>query len=105
MDYDPKGFRWVTINDNGKNLFGIERYDKTQKKNVIAIFNFSNSRQTYRLHPEKSGALVPIINTDWERFGGRTKELPAEAALLRADSVSGVEIKLAPFGSILYEIK
>ncbi len=105
MDYDPKGFRWVTINDNGKNLFGIERYDKTQKKNVIAIFNFSNRKQTYWLHPEKSGALVPILNTDWERFGGQTKELPPEAALLRADSVSGVEIELAPFGSILFEIK
>jgi 1,4-alpha-glucan branching enzyme len=105
MDYDPKGFRWVTINDNGRNLFGIERYDKTQKKNVIAIFNFSNTKQTYWLHPEKSGALVPILNTDWERFGGQTKELPPEAALLRADSVSGVEIELAPFGSILYEVK
>ena len=72
---------------------------------LIAIFNFSNTKQTYWLHPEKSGALMPILNTDWERFGGQTKELPAEAALLRVDSVSGVKIELAPFGSILFEIK
>ena len=48
---------------------------------------------------------MPILNTDWERFGGQTKELPTEAALLRVDSVSGVKIELAPFGSILFEIK
>ena len=74
LDYDPKGFRWVTINDSGNNIFGIQRYDRCGKDSVIAIFNFSGRAQTYWLHPEKNCVLKEILNSDWERFGGNTKD-------------------------------
>ena len=35
LDYDPKGFRWVTINDSGNNIFGIQRYDRCGKDSVL----------------------------------------------------------------------
>ena len=104
MDYEPEGFRWVTINDNGRNIFGIQRYAKDRNKgSVIALFNFSNRDCVYRLHPEKSCAMEEILNTDWERFSGKTRE--EKGRMIRATSMDGAPVALPAFSAVLYKIK
>ena len=104
MDYEPEGFRWVTINDNGRNIYGIQRYAKNKNKDsVIALFNFSNRDQVYWMHPEKSCTLEEILNTDWERFSGRTKEV--RGRVVRASAMNGVPIQLPAFSAVLYKVK
>ncbi len=105
LDYDPKGFRWVTINDSGNNIFGIQRYDRCGKDSVIAIFNFSGRAQTYWLHPEKNCVLKEILNSDWERFGGSTKERSGQTEFIPAPSMTGVPVSLPAFSTVLYEVK
>ena len=105
LDYDPKGFRWVTINDSGNNIFGIQRYDRCGKDSVIAIFNFSGRAQTYWLHPEKNCVLKEILNSDWERFGGNTKERSGQTEFIPAPSMTGVPVSLPAFSTVLYEVK
>ena len=55
------------------------------------------------MHPEKSCALEEILNTDWERFSGRTKEV--RGRFVRASSMNGVPIQLPAFSAVLYKVK
>ncbi len=65
-DYDPKGFEWLTINENGSNVFGIKR--TTDDTVVAALFNFSNETITYKT--EEDWRIV--LNSDWEMYSGST---------------------------------
>ena len=76
LDYDPAGFSWETMNDGGHNVFGIRRNGKTKGQSLLALFNFSDQEQDYWMTPGENMQATAILDTDWERFGGHTKEHP-----------------------------
>ena len=43
-DYDPKGFRWVCMNDQKHNVYGIERL--SDEGAIVTFFNFSNKHES-----------------------------------------------------------
>ncbi len=69
LDYDKDGFRWIDCNNEQNCIYAIERKSKTEK--VIAIFNFSDSNKEYSI--KESGNAKILLNTDWEKFGGKSK--------------------------------
>ncbi|MCR5294194.1 MAG: 1,4-alpha-glucan branching protein GlgB [Lachnospiraceae bacterium] len=101
LDYDAKGFRWITINDYGRNVYGIERYDRKGNA-VLAIFNFSDSSQDYIYMPDRTGTMRLIMNSDWKRYAGSASEIEVRLA---AAPGSGVPMTLAPFSGVLYELR
>ena len=101
LDYDSKGFRWITINDYGRGVYGIERYDRKGNA-VLAIFNFSKEPQDYTYMPDKAGTMRLLMNTDWERFSGKAKETKIRMKVMPG---AGVPMTLAPFSGVLYDLK
>ena len=41
---------------------------------MCGIFNFSNETKRYRAPFKDSAEYHVMLHTDWERFGGQTKE-------------------------------
>ncbi len=102
MDYEDEGFRWVAMNDQGRNIFGIQRYSRDRGRSLAALFNFSNQDQTYYYTPSRKGTMKLVLNSDWERFGGRSRETES-----RAEEVSSafvIPIQLPAFSGRIYEI-
>lgn len=87
-DDDPRGFEWITINDNNQNIYGIKRSVGAGKP-VAAIFNFSDQAVQYHT----SDKWVEVLNTDWEEYSGSTKK--PEGNIPSTDGFT-----LAPFSSI-----
>lgn len=101
-DYDPSGFKWVTINDMGHNVYGIRRNGRSGS--VVAFFNFSDEKQLYVYTPEQDEKLTQLINSDWECYSGSTRK-PLRRSTVTAHGIGGARIELAPFSGVLYEIK
>ena len=89
-DYDPKGFEWLTINENGSNVFGIKRTADDCK--VAALFNFSDKEVIYQAVEDWRIEL----NSDWDIYSGSTPKT-------NRNRKTGT-FKLAPF-SCLYLTK
>lgn len=87
-DDDPRGFEWLTINENNSNLYGMKRM-VGEGKPVAALFNFSN--QTIKYHDKDK--WVQVLNTDWQEFSGSTKK--PEGTIPATDG-----FELAPFSAI-----
>ena len=102
MDYEDEGFRWVAMNDQGHNVFGIQRYSRDRNRSITALFNFSNTSQVYYYTPSRKGMMKLILNSDWERFGGRTKETESKAEEVSSGFV--IPIQLPAFSGRIYEI-
>ncbi len=68
-DYKEEGFQWIDCHQEEKCVYAISRKDESEE--VIAIFNFSDKKQTYRLPKEYAKNEYKIlINTEWEKYGG-----------------------------------
>lgn len=69
LDHTYDGFKWVDCRSSNKCTFGYTRTNGT--KTLLALFNFSN--QEAAIAPELGRKVTILLNTDWERFGGRSK--------------------------------
>lgn len=101
-DYKSGGFEWICMNDQGHDVFGIRR--KALNQTMAAFFNFSNKERVYQYKAEEGReTLVEVLNTDWERFSGSTKE--KKGVKVSASSQQTTAIRLPAFSSILYEVR
>lgn len=89
-DYERNGFTWLDCHQEQKCVYILERMSKDEK--LIAIFNFGSKGQNYSLNEPHATKI--IIHTDWERFGGRTKE---------SYDLEDLNISLPPFSGLLLE--
>lgn len=71
-DYERKGFEWLDCHQEQDCIYAIQR--NGQSEVVCGIFNFSNKTKQYRVPFKDSAEYQVLMNTDWERFGGQTRE-------------------------------
>lgn len=101
-DYEPDGFKWITMNENGSNVYGITRMSGTDK--VAAFFNFSNVPEVYTYQPGENENLELLIYTDLKHFGGDTPD-GSEKTKIEVPAAGGAKIELPAFGSVLYKVR
>ena len=120
-DYDPAGFSWLAMNDQGHDVFAIrrnaavntgtdsaetaERYASLSEKDtcdIAAVFNFSNRARKLTLKPEKAEKWTLILHTDWQRWSGQRKE---EAEQFKTMAKAPVTLELPAFSGALYSIR
>lgn len=89
LDHAFTGFKWVDCCCDNKCVFGYTRTDGEQI--LQALLHFSD--QEAAVSTEIDGKMTLLLNTDWERFGGKT-----------AESVKpSIPSMLPPFTGILFE--
>lgn len=119
-DYDPAGFVWLAMNDQGHDVFGIRRSSVAKIASsgagktiaaggsdkgtcdVAAIFNFSNRVRKLTLKPEQAEEWTLILHTEWERWSGQRKEEPEKIKMTAKEPVT---LELPPFSGALYSIR
>ncbi len=72
VDFDWRGFGWITCDERDKNVIAFNRYDK-EGNAVTVIVNFSGcDYHKYRLGTDK-GKYKVVFSSDDVRFGGEGK--------------------------------
>ncbi len=91
-DYENSGFEWIDCSNKQKCVYAIKRTSETET--LAAVFNFSDTPQTYQLDKPINSKAKILLNSDWECFGGKTK---------RSTRVNLQKINLAKFSGILMQ--
>ena len=92
-EYNPDHFLWLDCDHPELDACAILR--KGQEATVFAAFNFGDTElKDYELTLPGKGKITPLLNSDWNCFGGRT----ARPKALRSKTTTGsVKLTLAPY--------
>lgn len=91
-DYDREGFEWLDCHQENECIYAIQRKGNSQI--VCGVFNLSNGTKQYKIPFKDDSEYGILLHSDWERFGGQTKEICETA---RKDQV----ISMPPFSAVL----
>lgn len=97
-DYRDEGFEWLDCHQEERRIYAVLR--RSGKERLAAVFNFSEQRQEeYRIRLSGLKAGKVLLYSDWQRFGGSTRE--DECVLW----MEGDELvcTLQPFSAVLAE--
>lgn len=102
MDYEPGGFQWLSINESGNDVYVIRR--NAREESLVIFFNFSNSMQNARYQSDYDGHLELLLHSDWERFGGGTKE-SREGGRVAISKDRPIHLVLPAFSAAVWTLK
>lgn len=98
-DYKPEGFQWLDCHQEQKCIYALER--RSEKECLAAIFNFSDQKQEkYTLTIPNASEVMPMLCSDWERFGGHTPESDTLCVLDQEQ----LTCSLPPFSGLLLNV-
>lgn len=99
-DYSPDGFYWLDCHSEDKCLYSIMR--KGKNESIVGIFNFGNKPQmNYKIKDSALGKVSILIHSDWERFGGKSKE----GEMVFEKSGDEISINIAAYSGILIKVE
>ena len=100
-EYNPDHFLWLDCDHPELDACAILR--KGQEATVFTAFNFGDTElKDYELTLPGKGKITPLLNSDWNCFGGRT----ARPKALRSKTTTGsVKLTLAPYSAQLYRFE
>ncbi|MDE7060440.1 MAG: alpha amylase C-terminal domain-containing protein, partial [Lachnospiraceae bacterium] len=106
MDYDPKGFSWVSCQDADHSLVSFARYSKKSAEKLFVICNFTPVEyQGYKAAVPFWGKYKEIFNSEAAEFGGSGMVNP-RVKQAKEGEVDGqdqyIEIALPPFGFVVF---
>ena len=102
LDYEPGGFQWLSINESGNDVYVIRR--NAREESLVIFFNFSNSMQNARYQSDYDGHLELLLHSDWERFGGGTKE-SREGGRVAISKDRPIHLVLPAFSAAVWTLK
>ncbi|MBO5265002.1 MAG: 1,4-alpha-glucan branching protein GlgB [Ruminococcus sp.] len=98
-DYARDCFRWIDCHQEDKLIYAIERSCIGQS--LAAVFNFDDKEyKKYTFTLEPFCELELIISSDWERFGGNSRE--SENKIIKADENGNITVNIPAFSGLLY---
>ena len=97
-DYEQDGFAWLDCHQEEKRIYAFERRSKKQR--IVAVFNFSDEKQTYTLNIPDCKEVKLLLTSDEARYGG-TKEYRKETYPV---SKEGITLELEKFSAVFYEV-
>ena len=98
-DYNAASFRWVDVNNSGRNIFAFQRNDLAGHL-IYCVFNFSANRQSYTLNVNANGEYEEMLNSDRDIYSGSN-------CLNEHCFANGykLNIKLAPLSAVMLRKK
>lgn len=91
LDESYDGFQWVICPEKESCLFGYIRLDSSKQK-LLVLLNFSDTTQEIPKKLLGKGTL--ILHTDWECFGGTTKQVMKRKVPEEIEGYSGMVIRI-----------
>ena len=106
-DQDWDGFRWISCDDRDNSIVAFRRIDRRGHE-IIGVCNFCPvKREHYRLGLPKPGAYELLLNSDDQKYGGWSNELPEIRAEKSpwGDLSCSAEFTLPPLSVLFYRPK
>lgn len=99
-DYSSYGFQWRKSQKDGTCFYAFER--RCSRQRILFLFNFSDQPfETADMDiPDSNKGLTPLLNTDWQEYGGTTKKSKAK----HRPKKNGYSFQMAPFSGQCYQI-
>ena len=98
-DYAEDGFRWLDCHQESRCVYAVERRSGTER--LAAVFNFSECVQRdYEVEIQDAVSVTSLIDTDWEKYGGRT---PETSIVCRLDK-GRITCSLQPFVCLILSV-
>jgi 1,4-alpha-glucan branching enzyme len=70
QDYEPAGFRWLSLDDRDNSVFALARFGRDGRC-LICVANFTPVvREHYQLGVPQAGPFKEVLNTDAHDYGG-----------------------------------
>ncbi|HBC87794.1 MAG TPA: 1,4-alpha-glucan branching enzyme [Lentisphaeria bacterium] len=109
LDFQPKGFEWVDINDILQSVLSYIRWDKNHTEPILVVLNNTPVvRNNYRVGVPFAGTWHEIFNSDAEAYGGsgvgnkgRVDTEPRECH----GRPCSLSLTLPPLGAILFSMR
>ena len=68
-DHDPKGFKWLVVNDEEQSVFAYARY--SDHETLVVVLNMTPKvHETYEIPVPKAGKYEEILNSDKDIYFG-----------------------------------
>lgn len=99
QDYTEAGFQWLDCHQEDRCLYAIRRQSEHQQ--LAAVFNFgAQVQENYSLELPGLKRAVPLLYSDWERFGGTSRQ----DEVVFGATENRLTCTLQPFSGILLEL-
>lgn len=107
LDYDPKGFEWVSAHDADRSIYTFIRHGVSGRNNLLFVCSFTPvDRKKYQVGVPKGKQYTLVMNSDEARFGGSGAEKPEvyKAVKKACDGQPySFEYDLPPFGIAVFK--
>ncbi len=74
-EYSRTGHKWIQADDTEKCVYVYERIYGDEKI-VIFLNTYCDNYENYSVKFDDSVQLELILNTDWQKYGGKSEEVP-----------------------------
>ncbi|MCH5188092.1 MAG: 1,4-alpha-glucan branching protein GlgB [Oscillospiraceae bacterium] len=72
-EYNSSCFRWLVVDDPMGVVYAYER--SAGEERIVTVLNLSgNEHKDYQIGIDNAETLLPLINSDWEPYSGKTPE-------------------------------
>jgi 1,4-alpha-glucan branching enzyme len=104
-DYTYDGFSWVDFNDSDRSVFSYLR--KGSKKIFLIVDHMTASYHgNYVIWLANISSIKELLNSDDQKFHGSGKTNPNPVIIYNENKQAiGVEIHLAPFANMIFEVE
>ena len=107
-DFSYDGFTWLVVDDNKQSIFAYERKTKSGKTFVCVLNFLGNTHIGYKIPVTNKGFYREVMNTDSYYYGGSdfvNKEEIASKVIKLWGKNNVIEVNIAPFTAIIFELK
>ena len=108
LDYDRKGFEWISRNNKDQSVISFVRKTEDGKKNLLFLCNFrQNAYEKYCIGVPCGGKYRLILNTDEKQYGGsghfKMKKVHTADYRMCDGLTQSIETALPPLSMLVYE--
>ncbi len=108
LDYDRKGFEWISRNNADQSVISFVRKTEDGKKNLLFLCNFrQNGYKQYRIGVPSAGKYRLILNSDEKQYGGTGSLKPKKTQIAEYKLCDGmgqsIETALPPLTMLVFE--
>jgi 1,4-alpha-glucan branching enzyme len=77
LDYDPKGFQWMSCEDADRSIYTFVRHGASGRNNLLFVCSFTPvERKGYQVGVPKGKQYTLVLDSDAAEFGGSGAEKP-----------------------------
>lgn len=103
LDNDWDGFQWINANDGDRSIFSFIRRDKTGKKNLLFIINFTPvSRPDYCIGVPKKGKYTLLLDNEHGLFSSSAAPSYKSSASECDGQPYSFSYPLPPYGTAVF---